>query len=113
MCSTQWSTTDDCCTQNGPIYLGGRRGGGGNGGRERGRGFLQNDRIKMASLLALNDDCLHRIVSCLDDPGSFYNISLTCKRLSQVTKSARNVMHSKLLLLETEYNIKSYLAEFY
>ena len=64
----------------------------------------------MASLLALNDDCLHRIVSCLDDPGSFYNISLTCKRLLQVTKSTRNVIHSKLLQLKAEYYIKSYLV---
>ena len=66
---------------------------------------------KMASLLTLNDDCLHRIVSCLDDPGSFYNISLTCKRLSQVTKSTRNVIHSKLLQLKAEYYIKSYLVD--
>ena len=64
----------------------------------------------MASLLALNDDCLHRIVSCLVDPGSFYNISLTCKRLLQVTKSTRNVIHSKLLQLKAEYYIKSYLV---
>ena len=66
---------------------------------------------KMASLLTLNDDCLHRIVSCLDDPGSFYNISLTCKRLLQVTKSTRNVIHSKLLQLKAEYYIKSYLVD--
>ena len=65
----------------------------------------------MASLLALNDDCLHRIVSWLDDPGSFYNISLTCKRLLQVTKSTRNVMHSKLLQSKAEYYIKSYLVD--
>lgn len=65
----------------------------------------------MASLLSLNDDCLHRIVSFLDDPDSFYNISLTCKRLLQVTKSTRNVIHSKLLLLKAEYYIKSYLVD--
>ena len=66
---------------------------------------------EMASLLALNDDCLHRIVSYLDDPGSFYNISLTCKRLLQVTKSTRNVIHSKLLQSKAEYYIKSYLVD--
>ena len=65
----------------------------------------------MASLLALNDDCLHRIVSCLDDPGSFYSISLTSKRLLQVTKSTRNVIHSKLLQSKAEYYIKSYLVD--
>lgn len=65
----------------------------------------------MASLLALNDDCLHRIVSCLDDPHSFYNISLTCKRLLHVTKSTRNVIHSKLLRSKAEYYIKSYLVD--
>ncbi|KAJ7377566.1 hypothetical protein OS493_028124 [Desmophyllum pertusum] len=41
----------------------------------------------MASILALNDDCLHRIVSYLDDPSSFYSIAGTCKRFLQVTKS--------------------------
>ena len=66
---------------------------------------------KMASLLALNDDCLHLIVSCLNDPCSFYNISLTCKRLLHVTKSTRNVIHSKLLRLKAEYYIKSYLFD--
>lgn len=65
----------------------------------------------MASLLALNDDCLHRIVSCLDDPHSFYSIALTCKRLLQVTKSTRNVIHSKLLRSKAEFYIKSYLVD--
>ena len=86
--------------QNGPIQSWKKVG--------RGVGQLTS---KMASLLALNDDCLHRIVSCLDDPGSFYNISLTCKRLLKVTKSTRNVMHSKLLQSKAEYYIKSYLVD--
>ena len=76
------------------------------GGREMGGGFF----IKMASLLTLNDDCLNRIVSYLDDLGSFYNISLTCKRLLQVTKSTRNVIHSKILQSKAEYYVKSYLV---
>ena len=64
----------------------------------------------MASLLGLNDDCLQRIVSYLDDPRSFYSISLTCKRLLQVTKLTRNVIHSKLLRSKAEYYIKIYLV---
>lgn len=65
----------------------------------------------MASLLALNDDCLNRIVSYVDDPGSFYNISVTCKRLLQVSRSTRNVIHSKILQSKAEYYIKSYLVD--
>ncbi|KAL9982370.1 hypothetical protein ACROYT_G004403 [Oculina patagonica] len=65
----------------------------------------------MASLLSLNDDCLHGIVSCLDDPCSFYSIALSCKRLLQVTKSTRNVIHSKLLRSKAEFYIKSYLVD--
>ena len=63
-----------------------------------------------SSLLGLNDDCLHRIVSYLDDPRAFYSISLTCKRLLQVTKSTRNAMHSKILRSKSEYYIKIYLV---
>ena len=63
----------------------------------------------MASLLGLNDDCLHRIVSYLD-PRAFYSIAFTCKRLLQVTKSTRNAICSKLLRLKAEYYIKSYLV---
>ncbi|KAL9982369.1 hypothetical protein ACROYT_G004402 [Oculina patagonica] len=65
----------------------------------------------MASLLSLNNDCLHRIVSCLDDPPSFYSIALSCKRLLQVTKSTRNVIHSKLLRSKAMFYIKSYLVD--
>ena len=96
----EYVENETICMHNGPIQS----------RLEVGRGVGQFA-SKMASLLALNDDCLHRIVSCLDDPGSFYNISLTCKRLLQVTKSTRNVIHSKLLQLKAEYCIKSYLVD--
>ena len=67
--------------------------------------------IKMASVLSLTDDCLHRIVSCVDDPSSFYSIALTCKRFLQVTGNTRNVLHTNLLRAKAEYFIKCFIVE--
>ena len=61
--------------------------------------------------LWLTDDCLLRIVSCIDDPTSFYNIALTNRRLLQVTKSAKSAHHRNLLLLNSEYFIKCLVVE--
>ena len=61
--------------------------------------------------LWLTDDCLLRIVSCIDDPTSFYNIALTNRRLLQVTKSAKSAHHKNLLLLNSEYFIKCLVVE--
>ncbi|KAJ7381562.1 hypothetical protein OS493_040452 [Desmophyllum pertusum] len=65
----------------------------------------------MASILVLNDDCLRKIVSYLDDLSSFYSIAGTCKRFLHVTKSTRNVLHSNLLRSKAEYYIKCYIAD--
>ena len=61
--------------------------------------------------LWLTDDCLLRIVSCIDDPTSFYNIALTNRRLLQVTKRAKSAHHKNLLLLKAEYFIKCLVVE--
>ena len=65
----------------------------------------------MASILTLNDDCLCRIISFLDDPLSFYSVALTCKRVKQVIRSTRSILHPKVLLAKAEYYIKCYLVE--
>ena len=61
--------------------------------------------------LSLTDDCLLRIVSCIDDPSSFYNIALINRRLLQVTKSAKSAHHKNLSLLKAEYFIKCFVVE--
>ena len=65
----------------------------------------------MASILCLPDDCLHRIVSCIDDPSSFYSIALSCQRFLQITKNTRSVLHANLLRAKAEYFIKRYICE--
>ena len=65
----------------------------------------------MTSILSVNDDCLHRIISYLRDPRSFHSIALTCKRFLQVTENTRSVLHSSLLGVKAEYYIKSYLVD--
>ena len=65
----------------------------------------------MASLLTVNDDCLCRIISFLDDPISFYNVALSCKRVQQVISHIRSSLHPKLLRAKAEYYIKCYLVE--
>lgn len=65
----------------------------------------------MASILLLTDDCLHKIVSYIDDPNSFYNIALTCQRLLQVTRNTRSVLHTNLLRAKAEYYIKCFTVE--
>ena len=61
--------------------------------------------------LSLTDGCLLGIVSCIDDPSSFYNIALTNRRLLQVTKSAKSAHHKNLVLLKAEYFIKCFVVE--
>ena len=65
----------------------------------------------MASILSLPDDCLHKIVSFIEDPSSFHSITLTCQRFLQVTKNTRSVLHSNLLRAKAEYLIKCYIVE--
>ena len=65
----------------------------------------------MASILSLTDDCLHRIVSFIDDPSSFYSITLTCKRLLQITSNTRSVLHTNLVRLKAEYFMKCFVVE--
>ena len=60
----------------------------------------------MASILSLPDDCLHKIVSFIEDPSSFKSITLTCQRFLQVTKNAKSDLHSNLLRAKAEYLIK-------
>ena len=62
--------------------------------------------VKMASILSLPDDCLHKIVSFIEDPSSFKSITLTCQRFLQVTKNTRSVLNSNLLRAKAEYLIK-------
>ena len=65
----------------------------------------------MASILSLPDDCLHKIVSFIEDPSSFNSITLTCQRFLQVTKNSRSVLHSNLLRAKAEYLIKCCIVE--
>ena len=65
----------------------------------------------MASILSLPDDCLHKIVSVIEDPSSFNSITLTCQRFLQVTKDTRSVLHSNLLRAKAEYLIKCCIVE--
>ena len=65
----------------------------------------------MASFLTINDDCLCRIISFLDDPNSFHSVALSCKRVQQVINNTRSILHPKLLRVKAEYYIKCYLVE--
>ena len=64
----------------------------------------------MASILSLPDECLHLIVSCIDDSSSFYNTALSCKRFQQVTEDAKS-FNTNLLKAKAEYYIKCYIVE--
>ena len=63
----------------------------------------------MASILSLTDDCLFKIVSYIDHPGSFHSFILTCRRFSQVTGKANSILHTNLLRAKAEFFIKSYI----
>ena len=65
----------------------------------------------MASFSTLNEDCLCRIISFLDDPDSFHSVALSCKRVQQVINNTRSILHPKLLRAKAEYYIKCYLVE--
>lgn len=65
----------------------------------------------MASVYSLNGDCLRPILCFLDDPASFYNFALTCKRLLKVTKSTENAVHPNILRTKAECYLKHYLVE--
>ncbi len=67
--------------------------------------------FSMASILSVNDDCLCELLSYIDDPRTFYNISLTCKRLVQVTKCSKKVLHSNLLHVKAKFYMKSFIAD--
>ena len=64
----------------------------------------------MASILSLTDDCLFKIVSYIDHPGSFHSFILTCGRFSQVTRKANSILHTNLLRAKAEFFIKSYIV---
>ena len=67
--------------------------------------------INIASILSLPNDCLYKIMCCIDDPSSFYNITLTCKRFLQVTENAKRALHTNLFRAKAEYFIKCYIVE--
>ena len=64
----------------------------------------------MASILSLTDDCLFKIVSYIDDPGSFHSFILTCRRFPQVTGKVNSILHTNLLKAKAEFLIKSYIV---
>ena len=61
-------------------------------------------------ILSLPDECLENIVSFVDDPFTFDNIALTCKRFLRLTENDRRVMHTNLLKSKAEYYIKLWTA---
>ena len=65
---------------------------------------------KTSAILSLNDDCLHNIVSYLDDHRSFHSFALTCKKFLQMTKRS-HVPHPNVLALKAEYYIKCYICD--
>ena len=67
--------------------------------------------INMASILSLPEECLCKIVSFIDHPRTFYNVALTCKRLLQVTRNTRCVLHAHLLKFKALYFIRRYDVE--
>ena len=64
----------------------------------------------MASISSLTDDCLFKIVSYIDDPGSFHSFILTCRRFPQVTGKVSSILHTNLLKAKAEFLIKSYIV---
>lgn len=64
----------------------------------------------MASILSLTDDCLFKIVSYIDDPGSFHSFILTCRSFPQVTRKASSILHTNLLKAKAEFLIESYIV---
>ena len=67
--------------------------------------------ISMASILSLPEECLCKIVSFIDHPRTFYSVALTCKRLLQVTRNTRCVLHARLLKFKALYFIRRYDVE--
>ena len=67
--------------------------------------------INMASILSLPEECLCKIVSFIDHPPTFYSVALTCKRLLQVTRNTRCVLHARLLKFKALYFIRRYDVE--
>ena len=67
--------------------------------------------ISMASILSLPEECLCKIVSFIDHPRTFYSVALTCKRLLQVTRNTRCVLHARLLKFKALYFIRRYNVE--
>ena len=67
--------------------------------------------INMASILSLPEECLCKIVSFIDHPRTFYSVALTCKRLLQVTRNTRCVLHARLLKFKALYFIRRYDVE--
>ena len=65
----------------------------------------------MESILFLSNDCLLRIVSWLDDPGSFHSFALTCSRFFEVSKGSSGLLHSNLIRAKTEYCIKRFIVD--
>ena len=65
----------------------------------------------MASILSLPEECLCKIVSFIDHPRTFYSVALTCKRLLQVTRNTRCVLHARLLKFKALYFIRRYDVE--
>lgn len=67
--------------------------------------------INMAPILSLPEECLCKIVSFIDHPRTFYRVALTCKRLLQVTRNTRCVLHARLLKFKALYFIRRYDVE--
>lgn len=67
--------------------------------------------LDMASILSLNDDCVRSIISFIDDPRSFYNFALTCKRFPEVTRNTANTLHANVLFAKAEYYLKCYVVD--
>lgn len=65
----------------------------------------------MASVLSLTDECLHIIISYLDNQSSFLSFVLTCQRFLRVTKNKRSVLNTTLLQAKAEFYIKRYIVE--
>lgn len=61
------------------------------------------------TILSLNNDCLYAIVSFIDDFSSFYNFSLTCKRLNQVTQNNRE-WHINVLKRKADFYVRDFIG---
>ena len=64
----------------------------------------------MASIMALNDDCLCTILSFISDGGSFYNFAIACRRFANVAKSM-NYLRSEILKVKADFYLKKVLVE--